>query len=153
MGCYNYSLMHSMVFNTITHNMEKLIMKRRAIFHNKQDIKNALLLFGQGWTAARIARKMKVSDATVYNWRTKFPRYAVRKVTSTTSKNGLVTTIKPVVAKSTGTHELTITLDSKTHGALIKLADQEIRTVQDQTKYLVLMELQRQLRNNTNIPF
>ena len=128
-------------------------MKRKSVFHNNSDIKNALLLFGQGWTTKRIAKKMKVTETTIYNWRNKFPKYAVRKVTSLTSKNGLVTAIKPVTTKSTGTHELTITLDSKTHGALIKLADQEIRTLQDQAKYLVLTELHRIARNNTNIPF
>ena len=129
-------------------------MKRKySVFHNNSDIKNALLLFGQGWTTKRIAKKMKVTETTIYNWRNKFPKYAVRKVTSLTSKNGLVTTIKPVVTKSTGTHELTVTLDNKTHAALVKLAHQEIRTVSDQAKYLVLTELHRIARNNQNIPF
>ena len=145
--------MYSMVFNTITHNMEKLIMKRRAIFHNENDIKNALLLFGQGWTTRRIAKKMKVSEATVYNWKNRFPKYAVKTVT-TLSKNGIKTTmIKPAITRSTRTHELTITLDNKHHTELTRLANYEVRTLKDQVKYLVLRELERIERNKINIPF
>ena len=135
-------------------------MKRKIMFHNETAIKNALLLFGQGWTTHRIATKMKVSDTTIYNWRNKYPRYAVRKVTNV-SKNGAITTIKPVTtrtkrtveAKQDTNHELTITFDKKTHEAIVKLANQELRTVSDQAKYLVLRELHRLDRNNTNIPF
>ena len=142
-----------MVLNTITHNMEKLIMKRRPIFHNATNIKNALLLFGQGWTTNKIAKKMNVSDATVYNWKKKYPKYAVRKVT-TLSQNGVkTTTIKPVTTKSTSHHDLTITLDNKRHVELTKLANYEVRTLQDQVKYLVLRELERIERNLKNIPF
>ena len=150
-------IVSNMVLNTITNNMEKLIMKSKAIFHNDTNIKNALLLFGQGWTASRIAKKMKVSDQTIYNWKRKFPKYAVRKVTSTiiskTGSNNTTTTIKPVEVKSTRTHEVTITLEKTPHELLIKLATHEVRTIADQVKYLVLRELQRLERNNTNIPF
>jgi DNA-binding CsgD family transcriptional regulator len=146
---------YSMVLNTITHNMEKLIMKRRAIFHNDTNIKNALLLFGQGWTTRKIAKKMNVSDATVYNWKKKYPEYAVRKVTTTLSKNGITTSntiIKPVVTKSTLDHKLTISLGDQHHGKLVELADYEVRTLSDQVKYLVLKELERIDRNRRNIP-
>jgi len=136
------------------------IMKRKPIFHNDTAIKNALLLFGQGWTTGRIAKKMKVSEATVYNWRTKFPKYAVRKVTSTNLvKNGRLTTtaIKPVITKSTtkstNMHEVTITLTSKLHKNLVDLATYEVRTVSDQVKSLVHRELERIERNSKNIPF
>ena len=128
-------------------------MKRRPIFHNATNIKNALLLFGQGWTTNKIAKKMNVSDATVYNWKKKYPKYAVRKVT-TLSQNGVkTTTIKPVTTKSTSHHDLTITLDNKRHVELTKLANYEVRTLQDQVKYLVLRELERIERNLKNIPF
>ena len=160
MDLFNRILVNNMVLNTITNNMEKLIMKRKIVFHNETAIKNALLLFGQGWTAHRIANKMKVTDQTVYNWSEKYPKYAVRKVTNI-SKNGAVTTIKPVTTRTKRTvetrkdtnHELTITFGNKTHETIVKLAKQELRTVPDQAKYLVLMELQRLLRNSTNIPF
>ena len=133
--------------------MEKLTMKRRAIFHSNADIKNALLLFGQGWTVKKIAKKMKVTNTTIYNWKNKYPKYAVRKVT-TLSKNGVkTTTIKPVTTKSTSHHDLTITLDNKRHVELTKLANYEVRTLQDQVKYLVLRELERIERNSKNIPF
>ena len=152
--------MCNMVLNTITTHMENT-MKRRPIFHNDTAIKNALLLFGQGWTIRRIAKKMKVSDATVYNWKNKFPKYAVRKVTSTSlTKNGglVTTTIKPVITKSTHTkstnlHEVTITLSSKLHKNLVDLATYEVRTVSDQVKSLVHRELERIERNSKNIPF
>jgi len=125
-------------------------MKKRPIFHNDTAIKNALLLFGQGWTTGRIAKKMKVSEATIYNWKNKFPKYAVRKVTTTT-------TIKPAVTKSTVKstvlHEVTITLDGKMHKNLMDLATYEVRTVSDQVKYLVHRELERIERNSKNIPF
>ena len=118
----------NMVLNTITTHMEN-IMKRKVIFHNDNAIKNALLLFGQGWTTGRIATKMKVSEATVYNWKGKFPKYAVRKVTTTNlTKNGALTTttIKPVITKSTVKstvlHEITIALDGKMHKHLMELA-------------------------------
>ena len=149
----------NMVLNTITTHMEN-IMKKRPIFHNDTAIKNALLLFGQGWTTGRIAKKMKVSEATVYNWKKKHPKYAVRKVTTTNlAKNGTLTTttIKPVVTKSTvkstTLHEITITLDSGMHKNLMDLATYEVRTVSDQVKYLVHRELERVERNSKNIPF
>tara|TARA_R100001530_G_C4253125_1_gene138402 strand:+ start:32 stop:439 length:408 start_codon:yes stop_codon:yes gene_type:complete len=132
------------------------IMKRKAIFHNDTAIKNALLLFGQGWTTGRIAKKMKVSEATVYNWRIKFPKYAVRKVVTTNlTKNGTLTTttIKPVITKSTNLHEVTITLNNKLHKNLMDLATYEVRTVSDQVTYLVHRELERIERNSKNIPF
>ena len=158
-----------MVLNTITNNMEKLIMKRKIIFHNETTIKNALLLFGQGWTAHRIALKMKVTDQTVYNWRDKYPRYAVKKVTNVT-KAGTVTTIKPV--KSTkktvtnlsknnqlidATSELnnviSINFTNDAFKDLRTLALHECRTPEDQVRYLVIRELERVKRNTTNIPF
>ena len=147
----------NMVLNTITTHMEN-IMKKRPIFHDDTAIKNALLLFGQGWTTGRIAKKMKVSEATIYNWRGKFPKYAVRKVTTNLTKNGAVTTttIKPVMTKSTtlvNVHEVTIGLTSKVHKSLIDLATYEVRTVSDQVKYLVHRELERVERNSKNIPF
>ena len=142
-----------MVLNTITNNMENN-MKKNIILHNDTAIKNALLLFGQGWTVGRIAKKMKVSEATIYNWKKKYPKYAVKKVTTTLSKNGVrTTTIKPVTTKSTSHHNLTITLDNKRHLELTKLANYEVRTLQDQVKYLVLRELERIERNSKNIPF
>ena len=131
-------------------------MKRKPIFHNDTAIKNALLLFGQGWTAVKIAKKMKVSDATVYNWKKKHPKYAVRKVTTTNlTKNGMLTTttVKPVTAKSTNLHEITIALNSKMHKNLMDLATYEVRTMSDQVKYLVHRELERIERSNKNIPF
>jgi len=145
-------LADNMVLNTITTHMEN-IMKRKVIFHNDNAIKNALLLFGQGWTTGRIAKKMKVTEATVYNWKGRFPKYAVRKVT-TVSNNGIkTTTIKPVTVKTAHTHDLTISLNNKHHTGLTKLANYEVRTLQDQVKYLVLRELERIERNMKNIPF
>ena len=133
-------------------------MKKRPIFHNDTAIKNALLLFGQGWKTGRIAKKMKVSEATVYNWKNKFPKYAVRKVTTTlTGNNTILTTVKPVTTKSTtkstNMHEVTITLNSKLHKNLVDLATYEVRTVSDQVKSLVHRELERRERNSKNIPF
>tara|TARA_Y100000310_G_C20306579_1_gene634249 strand:+ start:245 stop:652 length:408 start_codon:yes stop_codon:yes gene_type:complete len=131
-------------------------MKKKPIFHNNTDIKNALLLFGQGWTTSKIAKKMKVSEATVYNWKGRFPKYAVRKVTTTSVKNGSTTSttlIKPVIAKSTTGHEVTISLDTKMHKNLVTLATYEIRTISDQVKSLVHRELERIERNSKNIPF
>ena len=152
-------LISNMVHNTITNNMENT-MRRKPIFHNNTNIKNALLLFGQGWTTGRIAKKMKVSEATVYNWKKRHPKYAVRKVTTTNlAKNGALTTntINPVVTKSTikstTLHEITITLDGKMHKNLMDLATYEVRTVSDQVKYLVHRELERVERNSKNIPF
>ena len=145
-------LISNMVLNTITDNMENS-MKRKPIYHNDIAIKNALLLFGQGWTTRRIAKKMKVSEATIYNWKSKFPKYAVRKVT-TLAKNGVANTlIKPVVTKSANEHEVTISLTTKMHKNLINLAIYEVRTISDQVKSLVHRELERIERNSKNIPF
>ena len=133
-------------------------MKKKAIFHDDAAIKNALLLFGQGWTTGRIAKKMRVSEATIYNWKSKFPKYAVRKVTTNLTKNGAITTttIKPVTTKSVTSakmHEITIALNSKMHKNLMDLATYEVRTMSDQVKYLVHRELERIERSNKNIPF
>ena len=144
-------LASNMVLNTIVNNMENN-MKRKVIYHNDTDIKNALLLLGQGWTTSKIAKKMKVSEATVYNWKGRFPKYAVSKVTTLT-KNGTLTTIKPVVTKSTVQHEVTIGLDAKMHKNLVTLATYEVRTISDQVKSLVHRELERIERNSKNIPF
>jgi len=146
---------NNMVLNTIVNNMENN-MKRKPIYHNDTAIKNALLLFGQGWTTRRIAKKMKVSEATVYNWKGRFPKYAVRKVTTTLVKNGASTTttlIKPVVTKSANEHEVTISLTTKMHKNLTNLATYEVRTISDQVKSLVHRELERIERNKVNIPF
>ena len=155
MGEPRFTLVSNMVLNTITNNMENT-MKKKVIFHNDTAIKNALLLFGQGWKTGRIAKKMKVTEATVYNWKSRFPKYAVRKLTTTLVKNGSTVTttlIKPVVTKSTTDYEVTISLTAKMHKNLSTLATYEVRTISDQVKSLVHRELERIERNSKNIPF
>ena len=130
-------------------------MKRKIVTHSDTTIKQALLLSGKGWTNKEIAEKYKVSDATIYNWKKRFPGVGTRKVVSRLGKNGALTTVnKTTPVKSTASmHEVTVTLDTKMHKNLVELATYEVRTISDQVKYLVHREMERVERNSRNIPF
>ena len=136
-------------------------MKRKIITHTDTTIKQALLLSGKGWTNHEIAEKYKVSDATIYNWKKRFPRVGIRKVVTRLGKHGALTTAidntakqtRPRKATDTTSHEVTITLNTKMHKNLVDLSTYEVRTVSDQVKYLVHREMERIERNSKNIPF
>jgi len=136
-------------------------MKRKIVTHSDTTIKQALLLSGKGWTNKEIAEKYKVSDATIYNWKKRFPRVGIRKVVTRVGKHGTLTTAtnnkakqtRPRTVTDTTSHEVTITLNTKMHKNLIGLANYEVRTVSDQVKYLVHREMERIERNSKNIPF
>ena len=136
-------------------------MKRKVINHNNTTIKKALLLCGKGWTNNEIAKEYKVSEATIYNWKKRFPGVGTRKVVSRLGKNGALITAadnttkqtRPRTVEDTTSHEVTIALNTKMHKNLIGLATYEVRTVSDQVKYLVHREMERIERNSKNIPF
>ena len=136
-------------------------MKRKIVTHSDTTIKKALLLSGKGWTNKEIAKEYKVSDATIYNWKKRFPRVGIRKVVTRLGKNGALTTAtnnkakqtRPKTVADTKSHEVTITLNTKMHKNLMGLANYEVRTVSDQVKYLVHREMERIERNSKNIPF
>ena len=136
-------------------------MKRKVINHTDTTIKQALLLSGKGWTNHEIAKEYNVSDATIYNWKKRFPRVGIRKVVTRVGKHGTLTTAtnntakqtRPKTVKDTTSHEVTITLNTKMHNNLMSLATYEVRTVSDQVKYLVHREMERIERNSKNIPF
>ena len=135
--------------------------KRKVINHNNTTIKQALLLCGKGWTNGEIAEEYSVSEATIYNWKKRFPKVGIRKVVARLGKNGTLTTAtnnktkqtRPRTVADTTSHEVTVTLDSKMHKNLVGLATYEVRTVSDQVKYLVHREMERVERNSKNIPF
>ena len=126
--------------------------KRKLINHNNTTIKQALLLCGKGWTNGEIAEEYSVSEATIYNWKKRFPKVGIRKVVTRIGKNGTLTTASKTTP-TTSMHEVTVTLDSKMHKGLVGLATYEVRTVSDQVKYLVHREMERVERNSKNIPF
>ena len=130
-------------------------MKRKVINHNNTTIKKALLLCGKGWTNNEIAKEYKVSAATIYNWKKRFPGVGTRKVVTRLGKNGALTTANKTtpVKSTTSMHEVTVTLDTKMHKNLVELATYEVRTISDQVKYLVHREMERVERNSRNIPF
>ena len=136
-------------------------MKRKIVTHSDTTIKKALLLSGKGWTNKEIAKEYNVSDATIYNWKKRFPTVGTRKVVTRVGKNGALTTAthnkakqtRPRTVKDTTLHEVTITLNTKMHKNLMGLANYEVRTVSDQVKYLVHREMERIERNSKNIPF
>ena len=136
-------------------------MKRKIVTHSDTTIKQDLLLSGKGWTNKEIAKEYKVSDATIYNWKKRFPTVGTRKVVTRVGKNGALTTAtnnkakqtRPRTVKDTKSHEVTITLNTKMHKHLMGLANYEVRTVSDQVKYLVHREMERIERNSKNIPF
>ena len=136
-------------------------MKRKVINHNNTTIKKALLLCGKGWTNSEIAKEYNVSDATIYNWKKRFPRVGIRNVVTRVSKPGALTTAannrakqtRPRTVADTTSHEVTITLNTKMHKNLMGLATYEVRTISDQVKYLVHREMERIERNSKNIPF
>ena len=136
-------------------------MKRKIVTHSDTTIKQALLLSGKGWTNKEIAKEYNVSDATIYNWKKRFPRVGIRNVVTRVSKPGTLTTAannrakqtRPRTVTDTTSHEVTITLNTKMHKNLMGLANYEVRTVSDQVKYLVHREMERIERNSKIIPF
>ena len=135
-------------------------MKRKIVTHSDTTIKQALLLSGNGWTNSEIAKEYNVSDATIYNWKKRFPGVGTRKVVTRVGKHGALTTKNSATkqtrlrkATDTTSHEVTITLNTKMHKNLMGLANYEVRTVSDQVKYLVHREMERIERNSKNIPF
>tara|TARA_R100001530_G_scaffold109516_1_gene76896 strand:+ start:173 stop:577 length:405 start_codon:yes stop_codon:yes gene_type:complete len=134
-----------MVFNTITNNMEKLKMKQKRT--SKTTINGAITLLNKGWSAKQVANKYNVTTSAVYNWKSRHNTTNNKTVTKL-SKNGVLDNIDTKLI-----HNLTVSFDNNFFQQLIKLAEQEVRTPQDQVKYLVHRELVRLARNNTNIPF
>ena len=109
----------------------------------------ALELLDKGWTPMRVAKKFKVTTSAVYNWKHRYGK-DTQKTTTRLSKNGVMDTN---TTTSTLMHKVTVNFDDNFFQQLLKLAEQEVRTPQDQVKYLVHQELVRHARNNTNIPF
>ena len=136
-----------MVLNTITNNMEKLIMKT-SVRHNKTTIKEALVRLNSGWTHTKIARKYKVHPTTVYGWARRFSTPKTKTViTDVNATNGILTD-----KGSELIHTVSVSLNNDVFKALNTLALREVRTLSGQIQYLVIRELERVKRNSTNIP-
>ena len=114
---------------------------------SKTTINGAITLLNKGWSAKQVANKYNVTTSAVYNWKSRHNTTNNKTVTKL-SKNGVLDNIDTKLI-----HNLTVSFDNNFFQQLIKLAEQEVRTPQDQVKYLVHRELVRLARNNTNIPF
>ena len=136
-----------MVLNTITLNMEKLM---NITSRNTE----AIRLLNKGWTVARVAKRFNVTKASVYNWKYRYGKKA-NKTTAKFSKNGVMYTNH---ATTTLVHKIQINFEDKWYNKLVELSKHEVRTPQDQVKYLVHKELVRLYRNTSSdlndvIPF
>ena len=139
-----------MVLNTITLNMEKLIMKRINTKHHLE----ALALLDKGWTPKRIAKKFNVTVSAISHWKSRYSK-TTNKTTTKLSKNGVIDTNH---ATTTLVHKIQINFEDKWYNKLVELSKHEVRTPQDQVKYLVHKELVRLYRNTSSdlndvIPF
>ena len=129
---------------------------KRAVHHTTATIKEALGKISSGWTHERIAKKYKVHFSTVYGWKKRYP--SAWKLPTTTTKT-TITNVNTkgnnviVTAENELVHRVSIGLTDTTFKSLRTLAAHEVRTPEDQVKYLVLRELDRVKRNNNNIPF
>ena len=119
-------------------------MKQKMTFYDDRTIKLALSHFKKGWTTNEIAKKYKVSSATIYNWKKKFPKDAIRKVVTSLSANGAMavkTTKKrnaPMNSRKGSFRALYVRIDPKNYDMIAKQAEEDCRTMAGQVKYYII---------------
>ena len=118
-----------MVLNTITNNMEKLIMKHKT---PAKDINDAISLLRKGFTMKDVAEKYNVSVSTLYTWKANYNEGKM---------------VDQIAKESSLIHTISFDLENDFYQELIKLSDHKVRTIPNQVKYLIKKELNKSLNN------
>ena len=114
------------------------------VFHNDHTINKALTDIENGLTLSAVANKYGVHYSTAYTWKRKHKKQTVLTDTKTNTVNGEL--VKAIVEPISN---ITIELDKESFARLEEVAKNEVRTLEQQVKYLVLEGMTR--RNS--IPF
>ena len=118
-------------------------MKRKIpVFHNNHTIQKALSDIDGGLTLAATARKYGVHYSTAYSWTRRNKQKTVLTDTNTNLVNGTLTkaTVQPI-------GKITVELEEESLLRLEEICKNEVRTLEQQVKYLVLEGMTR--RNPT----
>ena len=114
-------------------------MKRKIpVFHNDTTIKKALHDIGNGLTVSAAAVKYGVHYSTAYNWTKANKKQTVLTDTNTNLVNGALTdtTVQPI-------GKITVELEEESFLRLQEICKNEVRTLEQQVKYLVLEGMTR----------
>ena len=114
-------------------------MKRKIpVFHNNHTIQKALTDITNGLTLAATARKYGVHYSTAYSWTQRGKKKTVLTDTHTNTVNGTLTdtTIQPI-------GKITVELEEESFLRLQEICKNEVRTLEQQVKYLVLEGMTR----------
>jgi len=114
-------------------------MKRKIpVFHNDSTIKKALTDINNGLTVSATARKYGVHYSTAYNWTQPHKKQTVITNTKTNTVNGTLTktTVQPI-------GKITVELEEESFLRLQEICKNEVRTLEQQVKYLVLEGMTR----------
>ena len=117
-------------------------MKRKIpVHHNNSTIKKALTDIGNGLTVSAAALKYGVHYSTAWHW-TQKPTVINKKTVITNTKTNLVngaitkSTVQPI-------GKITVELEEESFLRLQEICKNEVRTLEQQVKYLVLEGMTR----------
>ena len=114
-------------------------MKRKIpVFHNNHTIQKALSDIDGGLTLAATARKYGVHYSTAYSWTRRNKKKTILTDTHPNTVNGTLTdtTVQPI-------GKITIELEEESFLRLQEICKNEVRTLEQQVKYLVLEGMTR----------
>ena len=108
------------------------------VFHDDNTIQKALTEIDAGLTLAATARKYGVHYSTAYSWTQRAKKKTVLTDTNTNLVNGTLTdaTIQPI-------SKITVELEEESLLRLKEICKNEVRTLEQQVKYLVLEGMTR----------
>jgi len=108
------------------------------VFHNDHTIQKALSDIEGGLTLAATARKYGVHYSTAYSWTRRNKKKTVLTDTHTNTVNGMLTdtTVQPI-------GKITVELEEESFLRLQEICKNEVRTLEQQVKYLVLEGMTR----------
>tara|TARA_R110000765_G_scaffold345130_1_gene435392 strand:- start:136 stop:498 length:363 start_codon:yes stop_codon:yes gene_type:complete len=114
-------------------------MKRKIpVFHNNHTIQKALSDIDGGLTLAATARKYGVHYSTAYSWTQRNKKKTILTDTKTNTVNGTLTdtTVQPI-------GKITVELEEVSLLRLEEICKHEVRTLEQQVKYLILEGMTR----------
>jgi len=114
-------------------------MKRKTpVFHTNHTIQTALTDSDGGLTLTAAARKYGVHYSTAYSWTQRNKKKTILTDTKTNTVNGTLTdtTVQPV-------GKITIELEEVSLLRLKEICKNEVRTLEQQVKYLILEGMTR----------
>ena len=108
------------------------------VFHNDHTIQKALIDIDDGLTLAAVARKYGVHYSTAYSWTRRNKQKTVLTDTKTNTVNG---TLDDTIVQPIG--KITVELEEESFLRLQEICKNEVRTLEQQVKYLVLEGMTR----------